>query len=162
MIWYHITDWLGILPIILAFVYAFVGAYQLIKRRGLFKVDKEILLLGIFYIITLSTYIFFESVVINCRPVLINGYLEASYPSSHTVMTLCLCISSIMVNKRLFASKFTKVIDVASIIIISVTVIGRLISGVHWFTDILGGILISASLLMVYYSVISLEFFVEK
>ena len=83
-----------------------------------------------------------------------NGLLEASYPSSHTLMTICLCGSSIIVNKNLFNCKMTRFMDVLSIVIILTTVIGRLISGVHWFTDIIGGIVISLALLMSFYSVI--------
>ena len=154
MTWYHITDWLGIAPIVMAMIYAIVGAIQLIKRRSIFKVDKEIILLGIFYIIVIALYIFFEKVVINYRPILMNGFLEASYPSSHTLITICLCGSAIMVNRKLFNNKITKIANVLSAIIIIVTVVGRLISGVHWFTDILGGILISIALLMSIYTLI--------
>ena len=157
MVWYHITDWLGLVPIAMCFVYAFIGLFQWIKRRHLLKVDREILALGVFYIVTLSVYIFFENIIINYRPVFINGFLEASYPSSHTVMTLCLCVSSIMLNKRLFKNKLSKAMNVISVVIVAVTVLGRLISGVHWFTDILGGIIISSALLTCYYSVISAE-----
>ena len=132
MIWYHITDWLGLVPIFMAMVYSLLGIVQLIKRKSLFKVDKEIMILGLFYIIVISIYIFFEKVIVNYRPILMNGFLEASYPSSHTLMTICLCGSSIIV----------------------ITVIGRLISGVHWFTDILGGIFIGVALLMTLYSLV--------
>ncbi len=157
MVWYHITDWLGLVPIAMCFVYAFIGLFQWIKRRHPLKVDREILALGGFYIVTLSVYIFFENIIINYRPVFINGFIEASYPSSHTVMALCLCISSIMVNKRLYKSKLSKAMNIISAVIVAVTVLGRLISGVHWFTDILGGIIISSALLTCYYSVISAE-----
>ena len=85
-----------------------------------------------------------------------NGFLEASYPSSHTLMTICICGSSILINKKLFNNKITKVINYLSIIIITITVVGRLISGVHWFTDIIGGILISSGLLMTFYSLLSI------
>ena len=154
MIWYHITDCLGLVPIFMAMVYSLIGLIQLIKRKSLFKVDKEVILLGFFYIIVISIYIFFEKVIVNYRPILINGFLEASYPSSHTLMTICLCGSSIIVNKKLFNNKITKFIDVLSLAIIFITVIGRFISGVHWFTDIIGGILISIALLMSFYSAI--------
>ena len=140
MIWYHITDWLGLIPVFMAIVYAFIGLIQFIKRRSIFKVDKEIILLGLYYIIVIALYVFFEKVIINYRPILMNGFLEASYPSSHTLMTICICGSSILINKKLFNNKITKVINYLSIIIITITVVGRLISGVHWFTDIIGEI----------------------
>ena len=154
MIWYHITDWLGLVPIFMAMAYALIGFIQLIKRKSLFKVDKEIIILGLFYIIVISIYIFFEKVIVNYRPILMNGFLEASYPSSHTLMTICLCGSSIIVNKKMFNNKITKLMNMLSLIIIFITVIGRLISGVHWFTDIIGGILIAIALLMTLYSLV--------
>ena len=154
MIWYHITDWLGIIPIFMAMVYSLIGLIQLIKRKSLFKVDKEIIILGLFYLIVISLYVLFEKVIINYRPILMNGFLEASYPSSHTLMTICLCGSSIIINKKLFKNKIANIINVLSLIIIIITVIGRLISGVHWFTDIIGRILISVALIMNLYAVI--------
>ena len=156
MIWYHITDWLGLIPIFMAIVYAFIGLIQLIKRRSIFKVDKEIILLGLYYIVVIALYVFFEKVIINYRPILMDGFLEASYPSSHTLMTLCICGSSILINKKLFNNKITKFINCLSIIILTITVVGRLISGVHWFTAIIGGILISSGLLMTFYSLLSI------
>lgn len=156
IIWCHITDWLGLIPVFMAIVYVFIGLIQLIKRRSIFKVDKEIILLGLYYIIVIALYVFFEKVIINYRPILMNGFLEASYPSSHTLMTICICGSSILINKKLFNNKITKVINYLSIIIITITVVGRLISGVHWFTDIIGGILISSGLLMTFYSLLSI------
>lgn len=157
MIWYHITDWLGLVPIFMAMAYALIGFIQLIKRKSLFKVDKEIIILGLFYIIVISLYIFFEKVIVNYRPILMNDYLEASYPSSHTLMTICLCGSSIIVNKKLFNNKITRIIDVLSLAIILITVIGRLISGVHWLTDIIGGIVISITLLITLYTLVDVK-----
>lgn len=154
MIWYYITDWLGLVPVFMAMAYALLGLVQLIKRKRLFKVDKEIIVLGLFYVVVIFIYIFFEKVIVNYRPILMNGFLEASYPSSHTLMTICLCGSSIIVNKKLFNNKIIKFVNMLSLIIIFITVIGRLISGVHWFSDILGGILISISLLMTFHSII--------
>ena len=155
MIWYHITDWLGLIPIFIAITYAFVGLFQLIKRRSLFKVDKEIIILGFFYIIVIILYLFFEKIIVNYRPILMNGFIEASYPSSHTLMTICLCGSSILINKKLFNNKVIKIVNILSFIIIVITISGRLISGVHWFTDIVGRVLISLALLMSLYSFFS-------
>ena len=157
LLWYNITDWLGLIPILISMVYAIIGLKQLIKRNSIRKVDKEIIILGIFYIAVISIYILFEKYIINYRPILMNGFLEASFPSSHTLMTICLCGSSIIINNRLFKNKFTKIINVISLFIIIITIIGRLISGVHWFTDIIGGILISSFLLMLFYLILNLN-----
>ena len=157
MIWYHITDWLGLVPIFMAMAYALIGLIQLVKRKSLFKVDKEIITLGIFYVVVMALYLFFEKVIVNYRPILMDGFIEASYPSSHTLMTICLCGSSIIVNRKLFNNKITKFMNILSIAIILITIIGRLISGVHWFTDIIGGIFISIALLMTLYSIINLS-----
>ena len=156
ILWYHITDWLGIIPIFMSFIYAIIGFIQLIKRKSLLKVDKEILLLGVFYLFLILIYILFEKFIVNYRPILMNGFLEASFPSSHTLMAVCICGSSIMVNKILFENKISKFSNILSLIIIIVTILGRLISGVHWFTDILGGLIISVALLMTFYSVLQL------
>lgn len=148
MEWYSITDWLGFVPLVIAFIYAVIGSTQMIKRKSILKVDKEILGLVVFYIIVIGLYIFFETYIINYRPTLINGILEVSYPSSHTLLSICICGSSLMINKYLFSNKnFFKVENIISILSILVIVIGRFISGVHWFTDIVGAILISIALL---------------
>ena len=120
MILYHITDWMGFIPIFMAVGYCVLGVVQLIKRKSFKKVDKEIWMLGVFYIILVAVYIFFEKVIINYRPVLMDGFLEASYPSSHTLMSVCLCVSAIIINKKLYNNKFAKIINIASIVVMSV------------------------------------------
>ena len=150
MLWYDITDWWGFVPLFIAFIYAMIGFIQMIKRRNILKVDKEILGLGVYYIIVIGLYIFFETCIINYRPTLMDGILEASYPSSHTLLSVCICGSSLIINKYLFKNRnFFKAENIISILSILVIVIGRFISGVHWFTDIVGAILISIALLKV-------------
>ena len=152
MLWYDITYWWGFVPLFIAFIYAIIGFIQMIKRRSILKVDKEILGLGVYYIIVIGLYIFFETYVINYRPILMDGILEASYPSSHTLLSVCICGSSLIINKYLFKNKnFFKAENIISILSILVIVIGRFISGVHWFTDIIGAILISIALLKAFY-----------
>ena len=152
MLWYDITDWWGFVTLFIAFIYAIIGFIQMIKRRSILKVDKEILGLGVYYIIVIGLYIFFETYVINYRPILMDGILEASYPSSHTLLSVCICGSSLIINKYLFKNKnFFKAENIISILSILVIVIGRFISGVHWFTDIIGAILISIALLKAFY-----------
>ena len=83
-----------------------------------------------------------------------DGYLEASFPSSHTLMSICICGSSVIVNNKLFRNKLTKIINISLYVLAIIIVLGRLISGVHWLTDILGGIIISFAFLMSFYSII--------
>lgn len=155
MLWYNITDWLGVIPILLALGYAVIGGIQIIKRKSILKVDKEIIMLGVFYIIIVALYVLFEKLSLNYRPVLINEIAEVSYPSSHTLMSVCICGSAILVNKKLFNNKTAKIINILSLVLIVAIVAGRLISGVHWFTDIIGGILISSTLLMSLYTALN-------
>ena len=152
---YKITEIIGLIPLLIAFIYVIIGIKQLITRKSLLKVDKEIYLLGLFYILVLGVYIFFEKVVINYRPVLIDDILEPSYPSSHTLMSICICISSIMINKKLFRNNLADIENIISIIVMVLIIVGRIISGVHWFTDILGGIIISSTLVVLFYTILS-------
>lgn len=155
MTWYNITNCLGIISIIIALAYVLIGLVQLVKRKNVFKVDKEIIALGIFYVILAALYIAFEIFIVNYRPILMDGELEASYPSSHTMLTIFICASAILINSKLFNdNKIAKITNVVALIIMIVTVIGRLLSGVHWFTDILGGIIMALALLMSYYTVL--------
>lgn len=153
LLWYNITDWLGIAAILTALIFAVTGLVQLIKRRSLLKVDREILTLGGLYIIVIGLYVFFENVIINYRPIILPGctHPEASFPSSHT-MLVCVIMGSaaMLINKYIKSKPLSTVLRAVCFVIIGVTVIGRLIAGVHWFTDILGGILISTTLLSIY------------
>ncbi len=148
ILFYKFTDILGFIPIIIAFIYGLKGIVQLIKRKNLFKVDFEILILGVFYVLAIIIYVFFEVVIINYRPALIDNVLEASYPSSHTILSIFILLSSVIVNKYLIKDKIIrKKISIFLIITMILILLGRILSGVHWFTDIVGGMLISLFLL---------------
>lgn len=154
MLIYTITDWLGLVPLCFALGFAFLGLVQLIKRKSLLKIDYSILVLGGFYIIIIAAYVLFEIFIINYRPVLIEGYLEASYPSSTTMLVMCVMPTAIMqLNSRIRNKGLRKTIACAIVVFTLFMVVGRLISGVHWFTDIIGGALLSTGLVMLYYSV---------
>ena len=99
---YKISELFGYLLLLLVLIYGCIGLYQLIKRKSLFKVDREIIILGCFYVLMMIVYVLFEKVVINYRPVLIDGVLEPSYPSSHTILSLCVGLSSLIVSQRYF------------------------------------------------------------
>ena len=153
-LFYTVTDWLGLVPIAVALGFAILGLVQLIKRKSLWKVDHSILTLGVFYIVVMAAYVFFEMVVINYRPTLIDGYLEVSYPSSTTMLVMCVMPTSAMqLNERIRNTIFRRCAIIAIVAFTAFMVICRLISGVHWITDIIGGALLSAGLVMIYYSV---------
>ena len=153
---YTITDWLGLVPICFIMGFGILGLCQWIKRKNLFKVDYSILTLGGFYIVVMALYIFFEMFVVNYRPILINGNLEASYPSSTTMLVMCVMPTVIIqFNERIKNSGFKKRVNILIVAFIAFMVIGRLISGVHWFSDIIGGAILSSGLVMIYYSIVN-------
>ena len=155
---YTVTDWLGLVPIGVAMGFALLGLIQWIKRKHLRQVDFSILVLGGFYLLVMAAYVLFEVIVINYRPVLINGCLEASYPSSTTMLVLCVMPTAIMqLNTRIKNRTLKRCAAFGITAFIVFMVIGRLLSGVHWFTDIVGGALFSAGLVMLYHSIISFE-----
>ena len=154
---YTITDWLGLVPLCFVLGFALLGLVQLVKRRSLFKVDCSILVLDGFYMIVMAFYICFELFVVNYRPVLIEGYLEASYPSSTTMLVMCVMPTAMMqLDARIRNQGLRKGVFCMLSTFTAFMVLGRLISGVHWFTDIVGGVLLSAGLVMLYYAVIHL------
>ena len=150
---YKVTEILGLIALLIVCIYALVGLVQLIKRKSLFKVDKRIYILGAFYVLVGLIYVFFEKVVINYRPVILDGKLEASFPSSHTILAICVCVSAIVMNKFYIKDESKlKLVNVFITILMILIVIGRFISGVHWFSDIVGGIIISSTLLSYYFT----------
>jgi len=154
MMLYHITDWAGVAAILIAIGFAVLGLTQWIQRRNILKVDSSILVLGVFYLLVFGTYAFFEFYVINRRPVLINGILEASYPSSTTMLAMCVMPTAMMQFHRLIKNhKIRNTVNIVCGLFTAFMVIGRLVCGVHWFTDILGGVIFSVSVILIYCAV---------
>ena len=148
---YNITDWLGLVPFAVAAGFGILGLVQWIRRKSLLKVDGSILVLGVFYIVVIAVYLLFECVVINYRPVLITGVLEVSYPSSTTMLVMTVMPTALMQwNQRIKTTVLRRSVLVATVAFIVFMVIGRLLSGVHWITDILGGAMLSISLVSAY------------
>lgn len=152
---YTITDWLGLIPLFVCMIFGGIGLVQLVKRRSLFKVDYDIIFLGIYYVIVLFGYLIFERIPINYRPILIDGFVEASYPSSTTLLVLSVMPTLIFqVNRRLENVLLKKTVCILTSLFSVFMVIGRLVSGVHWFTDIIGSIMLSAGVFCIYKAVV--------
>ncbi len=152
MILYTITDWLGLIPLATVIGFAILGLVQWIKRKSLLKVDSSLFVLGAFYIVVFIVYNFFEIVVINFRPVLINGYLEVSYPSSTTMLAMTVMPTAmIQLIKRISSKKIKWILKYIILLFTVFMVVGRMVSGVHWISDIIGGALLSSGLVALYY-----------
>lgn len=152
---YTVTDWLGLVPFAVAFGFAITGLAQWIRRKHLWKVDLDILVLDGFYVVVLAAYLLFESVVINYRPVLINGFLEVSYPSSTTMLAMCVMPTAAMQFYNRIQHCLCKQCMVFTCITFTIfMVVGRVLSGVHWISDIIGGILFSVGGVLLYAGII--------
>lgn len=151
---YKLTEIFGLLVFIIVGIYGLIGIYQLFKRKSLFKVDREIIGLGILYVLMISVYLIFDKIAINYRPIIIDGELEPSFPSSHTMLAICTCVSSLMVYKKYVPSKFNYLVLFSTVLLLTLVFLGRTISGVHWISDILGGVIISLTLLTYFYTII--------
>lgn len=151
---YKITDWLGLVPLFVCMMFGAVGFYQLIKRKSLIKVDFDIVVSGVYYFIVIICYLIFEMIPINYRPTLINDIAEVSYPSSTTLLVMTVMPTFVsLTNYRIKNIKAKKVIRDATAVFCLFMVTGRLLSGVHWLTDIIGSILLSTGLLCLYKAV---------
>ena len=152
---YTITDWLGLVPIFICLCFGVLGLVQLIKRRDLLRVDSDILLLGVYYVMVIACYLIFEMIPINYRPVLIEGRQEGSYPSSTTLLVLSVMPTLMFqANRRVSNAMIKKAATVFVIAFSAFMAIGRLISGVHWATDIIGSVYSAAGLYMLYRSAV--------
>ena len=143
---YLLTDWLGLIPLLSCLCFGTTGLWQWLSRKQLRLVDHDILIMGGFYVVVMAVFLFFEAFPVNYRPVLIEGILEVSYPSSTTLLSLCVLPTAALALKR----RFKGCIATGLYILTLLLVIGRFFSGVHWFSDILGGVLLSLGLVTLY------------
>ena len=151
---YVITDWLSLVPFLFVLGFGILGLVQWITRKSLAKVDRSILILGGFYLVVMAMYLLFEVCVINFRPVLIEGVLEASYPSSTTMLVMCVMLTAkLQLRQRIDRTKFRCLVTMVITVFTVFMVLSRLLSGVHWVTDIVGGMLLSAGLVWMYRAV---------
>lgn len=157
MFLYDVTDFIGYGAILVCALFALAGFIQLVKRRSLLKVDREILSLGVLFVAVIGCYVFFEKYIINYRPIIMPGevYPEASFPSSHTMLVVTVMVAVMIVSDKYFGDLFGAFIRVLCFITALGTVAGRLWCGVHWLTDIIGALLLSATLLFLFAAALS-------
>ena len=154
---YTVTDWLGLVPVAIGFGFAALGLAQWIRRKSIRKVDFDLWVMGGFYLLMLAVYLLFESVVINYRPVLIHGFLEVSYPSSTTLLVLCVMPTTMLQVHRRMHRRPRYILQAIIVSFMLFMVIGRLLAGVHWLTDIIGGVLLAGGMVLLYDAVCLLK-----
>jgi undecaprenyl-diphosphatase len=153
LFWYKLTQLLGVAAIAVAGLFAVVGLVQLIQRKNLLKVDKKILMLGVIYILVILLYTLFEKVPFNYRPVILDPAegLEPSYPSTHTMLILTIFGTAVgIIGDYIKNAKVVLLLKILCLVIMALTIVGRLVCGVHWFTDIAGGVIISIFFMNLY------------
>ena len=152
---YDLSEVLGYLAILTVGVFGLFGIMQLFIKKGFSKVDKDLYILCGLYACVLATYIFFEKVIVNYRPVVLEGELEASYPSSHTMLAITFMLAAIQQFSMRLKKDRTRQITMAACAVIGIgVIITRVIAGVHWITDILGAIIISVAWFLLYLGLI--------
>ena len=152
---YKVTQITGYLAILTAVLFAAYGVWQMVQRKSLARVDRDLYALAGLYVALGMCYIFFEKCIVNYRPVILDEGLEASFPSSHTMLATCLLLAAFeQVRRRMKGQTLGNVLCILCAVLLAVTVLGRLFSGVHWLTDILGGLLLGNSLYLFYAAVV--------
>ena len=155
MMLYTITDWLGLVPVIICLAFGVMGFVQMIQRKSPLKVDADLILLGVYYIVVIAGYLIFEELPVNYRPVWIEDRLEASYPSSTTLLVLSVMPAlTFQARRRLKNVRLNRAIRIGSAGFSLFMVVGRVLSGVHWITDIIGAILLSSGLFCIYRAIV--------
>ena len=148
---YTATDWLGLVPVVVCLLFGLLGLKQLLQRKSLLQVDPDLILLGIYYMLVIAGYLAFEIHPINYRPILIDGRVEASYPSSTTLLVLSVMPTlAFQVHRRIRHTGIKKAVHIFTVLFSLAMVVGRLICGVHWLTDIIGSVLLSRGLFLIY------------
>lgn len=148
---YTLTDWVELLAIGVCAAFGVLGAVQVVQRRSLLRVDRDIILLGVYYLLVILFFLFFELFPVNYRPVLIEGVLEASYPSSTTLLVLSVMPTlRLQSDRRVNSPRLRKAVGWFVLLFSLFMVAGRLVSGVHWATDIIGAVLLSRGLFLLY------------
>lgn len=149
---FTLTEILGYLTWGVVAFFGLLGLSQLVHRQSLLKVDRDIILLGFGYVIMLACYVLFDRIPINYRPYCSwRVELESSYPSSHTLMIVFVMATAVIqILRRMRAGLARNLLIALCIITATVVTVGRLLSGVHWLTDIIGGLLLGAALAALY------------
>jgi undecaprenyl-diphosphatase len=153
MQWKLISDVILISAFAVFAVFAILALCQLIKRRSLKKVDKQLLWAILPFALMAIAYVVFDKfIVLNTRP---NGSGEPSFPSTHVmvVATIFLVVASIL-PKYIKSKSACVVLDLMMLLLLFLVCAGRVFSKMHWISDVLGGLGFAAIFAGIYYLII--------
>lgn len=130
-----------------------LGIIQLVTRKSLFKVDKEIIIFGISLVVMVVLWLVFDHLLkINVRPIDAN---EGSFPSTHVMMATFLALASHAFICMKYETRLPKYLSlVLAIIIISTITFGRVACGMHYITDVTGGLFMGLALYFITFGII--------
>lgn len=147
-----ISNILLIVSIVTVFIFAIVGLVQLIKRKSFAKVDPIIYILLGLYVLSAIFYLVFELMKINFSPLSTKEDIKTSYPSTHLFISCSYVSAAVFVLFEYFDfKKIIKYIILGLLVIfVAIVFIIRLMSGNHYFTDLIGGLLLTISLVSLF------------
>lgn len=146
-----LSNVLLVVPLASMLALAVMGIRQIVVRRSLAGVSRDLWFLLGLYVVMLVLYVLFNHVSINNRPLLQDGVCEPSFPSSHTLLAVTtLGAAMVQAGQRMRKGGARTTVVAVCAVAMAALVIARALSGVHWATDILGGILLGAALVAFY------------
>ena len=152
-----VSEVCGLCMIAAVGAFGVTGLVQVIRRKGFLRADKELYVMAGGLVLLAAAYVFFEIFVVNCRPVLDEGELAASYPSSHAMLATAVAGMGMAYlhsrqRKGVLINVLIGLLNGVSV----ATVACRLLGGVHWLSDIVGGVLLGMVIVYAYRAVCSL------
>ena len=152
-----VSEVCGLCMIAAVGAFGITGLVQVIRRKGFLRADKELYVMAGGLVLLAAAYVFFEIFVVNCRPVLDGGELAASYPSSHAMLATAVAGMGMAYlhsrqRKGVLINVLIGLLNGVSV----ATVACRLLGGVHWLSDIVGGVLLGMVIVYAYRAVCSL------
>ena len=150
MNWDKATDIMVYTAIIVAGILAVLAIYQWITRKSFAKIDKALLALIVPAALIVITYFLFDHVFIwNTRP---DGTGEASFPSTHTMITATIFFCTAIILPRYIKQKYLLVIlDLIMLAFVILVPVGRVLANKHWISDCIGALIFSAIFAGIYY-----------
>ena len=136
--------------------FAILGIVQWIRRKSIKKVDPIIFILLVTYITVVVEYFIFEIVKINYSPLSTPEDLHASYPSTHVLLFISFLMTGVIaLFNYVKANNFIKYISISFGVLLSIAyAVMRLLSGRHYFTDIVASLFLSASIIALFIGLI--------